>query len=44
VKEYSMEHNIKFHHPDDERTLKGWKLPTPKIGNQFDVGVVVSFR
>jgi hypothetical protein len=39
-----MEHNIKFHHPDDEQTLKGWKLPTSINGNPFDVGVVVSFR
>eukprot|EP01080_Neovahlkampfia_damariscottae_P005073 gene5073-8673_t len=45
VKEYSIKHNILFHHPDDEITLKNWKLPKPSNGKEsFDLGVVVSFR
>lgn len=40
IKEYAIQENILFYHPDSDVTLKNWKVPYGK----FDIGVCVSFR
>ncbi|EGC29509.1 hypothetical protein DICPUDRAFT_84478 [Dictyostelium purpureum] len=44
VESYSIQNNIKITHPDEEKGMKGFQVPTTESNQQpFDLAVVVSF-
>jgi methionyl-tRNA formyltransferase len=42
VKKLAQKHDLKIHEAP-QKSLIGWKVPTPNQTTNFDIGVVVSF-